>query len=107
MSGGIAYVYDADGSFPKRCNLAMVDLEPVEDPEAADELKRMIRNHFAFTGSPVAARLLQEWDASLTRFVRVMPREYRRYLETQAARSAAETAAADEIVEASAVVEKS
>ena len=56
MSGGLAYVLDVDGEFAKRCNGAMVDLEPVSDSEDESALKRLIENHQRYTGSKRAAR---------------------------------------------------
>ncbi|MBI1390968.1 MAG: glutamate synthase large subunit [bacterium] len=88
MSGGFAYIYDQDGKFESRCNLSMVDLEPVEQPESVQELHDMIKKHFAYTGSAVAEAILKDWDANLKRFIRVMPKEYRRYLNELAARAA-------------------
>jgi glutamate synthase (NADPH/NADH) large chain len=103
MSGGVAYVYDADHSFDKRCNLSMVALEPVlstseqllqTDPATwhrgeCDEivLKSLIERHFKFTGSEKARAILDQWDTARTRFVKVFPTEYKRALgEMHAAR---------------------
>jgi glutamate synthase (NADPH/NADH) large chain len=96
MSGGIAYVYDADRAFEKRCNLAMVALEPVlstaeqlvsTDPATwhrgeCDEiiLKGLIERHFTLTGSRKAREILDDWDAARGRFVKVFPAEYKRAL---------------------------
>jgi glutamate synthase (NADPH) large chain len=96
MSGGVAYVFDEDGEFSKRCNLAMVDLEPVlSETEqqikvprdiwhtgTADELilKRIIENHAKFTNSRRAHEFLQNWSQIRPRFVKVFPKEYRRAL---------------------------
>ncbi|MBN2328940.1 MAG: glutamate synthase subunit alpha, partial [Candidatus Omnitrophica bacterium] len=80
MSGGIAYVYDEDGSFEKRCNLSMVDLEEVQDQESLQELRGMIQRHHAYTASTVAESILHNWDAASLKFVKVMPKEYKRYL---------------------------
>ena len=92
MSGGIAYVYDADGLFGTRCNTAMVDLEPVAatgphaddlgDMMANDEarLRHLVEHHRRYTGSAVAAAVLDDWDAALKRFVKVTPVDYRRAL---------------------------
>jgi glutamate synthase (NADPH/NADH) large chain len=109
MSGGIAYVLDGDGSFSKRCNMAMVELEPipVEDDllEAvahqggdmethgrvnimsdmtrndAQRLKHFIQNHKRYTNSPRAQHILDHWDSYLPRFVKVMPVDYREALK--------------------------
>jgi glutamate synthase (ferredoxin) len=80
MSGGTAYVYDANGDFPKRCNLGMVELEPLLE-EDLDLITTMIGRHVEQTRSEYAAALLAEWPAHEKRFVKVMPRDYRRVLE--------------------------
>jgi glutamate synthase (NADPH/NADH) large chain len=79
MSGGIAYVWDADARLGAQCNLAGVALEPVEDAEG---LRTLIERHRALTGSERAASILADWPAALGRFVQVMPTEYRRALAT-------------------------
>ncbi|MBA1155785.1 glutamate synthase large subunit [Microvirga mediterraneensis] len=109
MSGGIAYVLDEDGTFGKRCNLSMVDLEPVEEEEdlmrrlhhhggdletkgridimanmsGPDEerLMQLITNHHTYTGSTRAKEILDNWATYRTKFVKVMPVEYRRALQ--------------------------
>ncbi|MCQ0988869.1 glutamate synthase large subunit [Jiella sp. LLJ827] len=108
MSGGVAYVYDELGDFAERCNMAMVDLEPV--PEEDDLLEKLhhhggdlqhkgrvdvssdmtrhdderlfqlISNHFHYTGSTRAREMLDNWESYRPRFVKVMPVEYRRAL---------------------------
>ena len=80
MSGGIAYVYDADGTFPSRVNLEMVSLGPL-DAEDRSFVRDRVRTHFEATGSAVAGRLLDDWGREVERFVRVMPDDYRRVLE--------------------------
>jgi len=80
MSGGIAYVYDDDGLFDTRCNLEMVDLEPVTDEEEARFLRARVARHASLTGSRRARALLAEWPRHLPRFLKVMPIEYRRAL---------------------------
>jgi glutamate synthase domain-containing protein 3 len=85
MSGGVAYVLDEEGEFSKRCNMGMVGFE---EPSAADalELRATIEEHHERTGSPVAARVLAEWDELLGRgaFVKVMPHDYKRVLGERA-----------------------
>jgi glutamate synthase (NADPH/NADH) large chain len=105
MSGGIAYVYDEDGQFAKRCNTAMVSLEKVlsvVDQQAgineklwhrglADELqlKKLLEEHNRWTGSKRARELLDNWDISRQKFVKVFPNEYKRALgEIHAKKSA-------------------
>ena len=119
MSGGIAYVLDEDGSFSARCNLSMVDLEPMPEEEdinakvfhhARDleahglvdimsdlssfdghRLHHLITRHARFTGSAVAAKMLNGWTGWYPKFRKIMPVEYRRALnELKAAAIAAE-----------------
>ncbi|MBU2645132.1 glutamate synthase large subunit [bacterium] len=80
MSGGIAYVYDKQKNFIKKCNLAMVDLEQVTVEEQEKELYSLIEAHFRFTGSRRAKGLLKNWKKVINDFVMVMPIEYRRIL---------------------------
>ena len=123
MSGGVAYVYDEDGLFRDRCNSAMVDVEailPDEDGEegtgrpqqrpvdvhdfgmgdmlyhSAERLRILLERHHLHTGSKRARALLDDWDVSLTRFVKVMPRDYARALkQLEAERLTAATVAAE------------
>ena len=85
MSGGIAYVLDehpVDGvPFEKRVNLEMVELTRVDDPQESAELRAMVQRHYAHTGSEVAGRVLADWDAYLGRFVKVLPKDYKRMLQ--------------------------
>ncbi len=87
MSGGIAYVYDEDGSFPTRVNHEMVSLEPLSDEDLAF-LHERVSEHLHQTGSAVAQRLLTDWPAALGRFHKVMPDDYRRVIEAAAAAEA-------------------
>jgi glutamate synthase (NADPH/NADH) large chain len=92
MSGGVAYVYDEDGLFNKRCNPSMVSLEKVETKEVQakvpqhlnqpDEviLKTLIEKHFKYTNSERAKFILDNWDKARTQFIKVMPNEYKRAL---------------------------
>jgi glutamate synthase (NADPH/NADH) large chain len=109
MSGGIAYVLDEEGDFTQRCNMAMVELEPIPEEESAaaeggtgeleghgkvkidhvgghdDEmLKGLIQRHLLYTGSERARRVLENWATYLPKFVKVMPVEYRRALAEMA-----------------------
>jgi glutamate synthase domain-containing protein 2/glutamate synthase domain-containing protein 1/glutamate synthase domain-containing protein 3 len=79
MSGGIAYVLDVDGAFRSRCNTELVGFDEISPDEALD-LRSWIEEHLERTGSPVAERLLAEWDRHLARFVKVMPHDYKRAL---------------------------
>jgi glutamate synthase (NADPH/NADH) large chain len=76
MSGGIAYVLDLN---PARLNREMVDIDPLEDPDV-EFLHEVVSRHHAETGSAVAARLLADWEPSLRRFAKVMPKDYKRVL---------------------------
>jgi len=90
MSGGIAFVYDEDGTFAQRCNLEQVDLKPMNEKSIAD-LRLMLERHVEYTGSTVAEGILENWDEALARFVRVMPRDYARVLrETEAQQATAQ-----------------
>jgi glutamate synthase domain-containing protein 3 len=81
MSGGVAFVLDEDGDFPRRCNLQMVDLEKLVEPEDIELVRDLLIQHAGYTGSTVAARLLSDWDWAVEKFVKVMPLDYRRVLE--------------------------
>ncbi|MFH1208024.1 MAG: glutamate synthase large subunit [Candidatus Omnitrophota bacterium] len=78
MSGGIAYVLDESQLFDTRCNLEMVDLEPVAEKEDREFLKTTIERHAKFTGSQYAKAILASWDEMLPRFVKVMPMDYKK-----------------------------
>ncbi|MES2353736.1 MAG: glutamate synthase large subunit [Pseudomonadota bacterium] len=117
MSGGVAFVLDEAGDFEQRCNLAMVDLEAVPDEEEAleesganieshgkvnvnhlgiadDELLRtLIQNHFKYTNSTRAKMILDHWSEYRSKFVKVMPQEYRRALAEMAEEQAQTVAA--------------
>ncbi len=88
MSGGIAYVFDDGGHFAERCNMGLVDLEPLTNNEDASEAKTLIEEHLSYTGSTVAARVLDNWQTARNQFVKVMPRDYRRVLEERKAEAA-------------------
>ncbi|MGM0444297.1 MAG: glutamate synthase large subunit [Fibrobacterota bacterium] len=77
MSGGIAYVLDQDELFDTRCNLDMVDLEPVESPEDRTTLHRLVTAHAKLTGSGISRRVIDDWEEMRPLFVKVIPREYR------------------------------
>jgi glutamate synthase (NADPH/NADH) large chain len=113
MSGGVAYVYDEDGSFGKRCNMSMVELDAISGDLADDAdddiigeaainhltmsdeaiLRRLIARHAAFSGSKRAADILADWANARGKFVKVMPTEYRRALREMAARAGSPAAA--------------
>ena len=88
MSGGIAYVYDKGRRFCDRCNLELVELEELTQDDEA-EVKSLISEHVARTGSLVGRNLLASWErGARERFVKVMPRDYKRVLAEQAAAAA-------------------
>ena len=109
MSGGVAYVYNPEGTFESLCNRAMVDLEPLEASSLEDSandngladmlrfdnerLRRLIEQHLKHTGSARARHILDTWETSVTQFVKVMPKDYRRALMDQQAALAAAVAA--------------
>jgi len=81
MSGGIAYVLDRDQNFRIHCNQTSVDLVSVEEDEDVRHLKALIEEHFQYTQSSVAKKVLDEWEATLPKFIKVYPVDYRRVLE--------------------------
>jgi len=83
MSGGVAYIWDHQGDLTTKCNMGMVELETVSADEDIAELKGMIENHLKYTDSEVARRMLNDWDGTLSQFVKVMPTDYKRVLEEQ------------------------
>ena len=90
MSGGAAYIFDETGEFPQRCNLEMVALEKLVEPEDIELVRDLLIQHAGYTGSSVAARILNEFDWAVTKFHKVMPLDYRRVLnETKAKAEAA------------------
>ena len=88
MSGGVAFVYDSDGSFPARINREMVLVEAI-DADDRVWLRDLLVRHQAETGSEVAEQLLSSWEIESTQFVKVMPTDYKRVLEAAAAARAA------------------
>ena len=110
MSGGLAYVYDEDGQFAQRCNTAMVALDKVltsaeqesqierkfwhNDQTDEAQLKKLLEEHFKWTGSRRARELLDDWAQARAKFVKVFPTEYKRALGEINARKAAQTVAA-------------
>lgn len=81
MSGGVAYILDEAGDFPTRCNTQMVGLEALEDPEEIADLYQMIQRHARYTQSQKAAQVLANWQDMIPKFVKVMPRDYKRVLQ--------------------------
>lgn len=83
MSGGIAYVWDPHATFKAKCNLELVELETLVDRNEVAELKKLIDQHAIYTGSTVAKEILDQWSRSVSNFVKVMPTDYKRVLESQ------------------------
>jgi glutamate synthase (ferredoxin) len=81
MSGGIAYILDEAGDFATRCNTQMSDLETLQDPQEIDTLRQMIQKHADYTGSQKATQVLANWETMVPKFVKVMPRDYKRVLQ--------------------------
>jgi glutamate synthase domain-containing protein 3 len=104
MSGGVAYVLDEQGTFPARCNMELVGFDDIDEADAI-ELRDLVAEHAERTGSPVAERVLAEWDELLPRFVKVMPHDYKRAL-AEAARAEAGVEAGEESVSAAADEER-
>lgn len=92
MSGGVAYVYDPDGQFPRRCNMGLVALDTIDTPSEKDEVYAYIKEHVHMTGSSVGQEMLDNWDSRVGQFVKVFPHDYKRVLLERAA--AAKEAAA-------------
>ena len=80
MSGGVAYVLDERGDFAKKCNQQMVALEPLDDEDTA-KLKGLLEEHAINTKSTRAASILSDWDARRAKFIKVMPKDYKRVLQ--------------------------
>ena len=83
MSGGIAYIYDAEGSFAEKCNMEMVALDPLEADDSI-YLKEMITQHHTYTNSTVARFILDDFDHQLKNFVKVFPGDYKKALQKKA-----------------------
>jgi len=81
MSGGIAYVYDADGTFPEFCNRDMVSLSSVQDAEELSSVHAMIEKHVEYTGSALGKSILAAWQTTGNKIVKVMPDDYKRALD--------------------------
>lgn len=80
MSGGVAYVWDHDHTFDYFCNMEMVELSLLENSTARKELHELIRQHYLYTGSPLARTMLDDWNHYADEFIQVTPIEYKRVL---------------------------
>ncbi|MBS7274157.1 MAG: glutamate synthase large subunit [Bacteroidales bacterium] len=83
MSGGVAYVWDKNHDFDYYCNMDMVEINLVEEASSRKELKELIRKHYLHTGSPLAGRILDDWNRYVEDFIQVVPIEYKRVLEEE------------------------
>ncbi|MTI58758.1 MAG: glutamate synthase large subunit [Firmicutes bacterium] len=81
MSGGVAYVFDWKGNLADRTNQSMVELEPLEEENDINFVKEMIKKHLNYTGSSYASKILDNWSDNAAKFVRVMPRDYKRMID--------------------------
>ncbi|MBP2833827.1 glutamate synthase large subunit [Aquimarina sp. U1-2] len=81
MSGGIAYIYDKKQTFEAHCNKEALNLDPVIEQKDIDELKGLIENHYNATLSPLAQKILENWENELSKFVKVLPEEYKQALK--------------------------
>ena len=87
MSGGIAYIYDQKDKLKSRINTGMVDLDAIETQEDEIEVKTMIENYVKYTSSKEASEILANWEADKAKFIKVMPRDYKRVLAQQTAKT--------------------
>jgi len=82
MSGGVAYVLDEAGDFPRRCNQQMVTLDKLESADEIEEVWKIIQRHQTYTRSARAAAILANWQQMVPKFVKVMPKDYKRVLQS-------------------------
>ncbi len=82
MSGGIAYVYDKANDFKFKCNRDMVELEKVNQEDAAF-INNLLINHYRYTKSSVAKKILDDFNNEIKKIIKVMPKEYKRILESK------------------------
>ncbi len=83
MSGGIAYVWNPNGDFDYFCNMELVELSLIEAVSDNRELHRLVSAHYKYTRSPLAARMLDDWDTYVGQFFKVIPIEYKKVLEAE------------------------
>jgi glutamate synthase (ferredoxin) len=100
MSGGIAYVLADKEAFKIQCNMGMVDLDAVEDDEDVDTIKTLLAKHVEVTQSTVAKKILDEWKEYQSRFIKVMPTDYKRVLAAIEKARAEGTSEDDAVMEA-------
>ncbi|WP_103072219.1 glutamate synthase large subunit [Aquimarina sediminis] len=80
MSGGIAYIYDHKKTFEAHCNKEALNLDPVKEQKDVEELRTLIENHYNATLSPLAQRILENWESELPKFIKIFPEEYKQAL---------------------------
>jgi glutamate synthase (ferredoxin) len=80
MSGGIAYVLDENGSFPANINMQMVEVEALTDPAEIARVRKLVEQHLHWTDSTRARQVLEDWEAMVKRFVKVIPKDFKRML---------------------------
>ena len=80
MSGGIAYVYDEDGSFKDKCNMELILLENL-DTEDNEQVKLLLENHIKYTNSKKAESLLNNFNTEINKFIKVIPKAYKEVIE--------------------------
>lgn len=83
MSGGLAYVWDREHTFDYFCNMDQVEISLVEESSARKELHELIRQHYLYTGSALARRMLDDWNRYVEDFILVTPIEYKRVLQEE------------------------
>ena len=83
MSGGLAYVLNEKDNFDYFCNMEMVELSLIEDSADAHELQGLIAAHYRYTASPLAKKILDNWDTYIDKFIKVMPIEYKKVLHDE------------------------
>ena len=83
MSGGVAYVWDKNHNFDYFCNMDMVEINLVEDSVSRKELHELIRQHYLYTGSQLARKMLDDWNRYVEDFIQVVPIEYKRVLQEE------------------------
>lgn len=83
MSGGIAYVWDPEGRFDYFCNMEMVELSLVEDSTSRNELRELIHNHWEYTDSALARKMLDDWQHYIQQFIQVIPIEYKKVMQEE------------------------
>ena len=98
MSGGVAYVWDKNHNFDYFCNMDQVEINLVEEASARKELHELIRQHYLYTGSALARKMLDDWNRYIEDFIQVVPIEYKRVLQEEKMRQLQEKIANMQII---------